>query len=132
MKQSIKLVTIAGLILAVGVVLAACKKQAPATQTQTGGQSPAVQSEQAVEASSVEIANFAFSPATLTVKAGQTITVTNRDTAGHTMTSDDGTSFDSGNIAKDQSKTITAPTKPGSYPFHCTPHPNMKGTLIVQ
>lgn len=80
----------------------------------------------------IEISGFKFTPQTLTVKAGQIVSVINRDPVGHTLTSDDGTSFESGLLGKDQSGTITAPSKPGSYSFHCSPHPNMKGTLVVE
>lgn len=80
----------------------------------------------------IEISGFKFTPASLTVKAGQIVSVTNRDSVGHTVTADDGTSFESGLLGKDQSGTITAPSKPGSYSFHCSPHPNMKGTLVVE
>ena len=80
----------------------------------------------------VEIENFAFSPKTITVAAGEKITVTNNDVAGHTFTSDDGVSFDTGIIGKGQSKVVVAPSEPGEYPFHCTPHPNTTGKLIVQ
>ncbi len=80
----------------------------------------------------IEISGFKFAPATLNVKAGQVIKVVNRDSVGHTVTADDNTSFESGLLGKDQSGTITAPAKPGSYPYHCSPHPNMKGTLIVE
>lgn len=80
----------------------------------------------------VEISNFAFSPAALTVEPGETITVVNLDAVGHTMTSDDGQAFDSGLVEQDESVSFTAPTDPGEYPFHCTPHPNIKGTLTVE
>lgn len=80
----------------------------------------------------IEISGFKFTPQTLTVKAGQIVSVINRDSVGHTVTADDGTSFESGLLGKDQSGTITAPSKPGSYSFHCSPHPNMKGTLVVE
>lgn len=80
----------------------------------------------------IEISGFKFSPDSLTVKPGQVISVTNRDSVGHTVTADDGTSFESGLLGKDQSGTITAPSKPGSYSFHCSPHPNMKGTILVE
>lgn len=132
-NKHLKVLSIVGLVLAVGLLLSACKKQTTGgaeTGTQTETSTGTEQSTQT--AGAVEIKNFAFSPASITVKAGETLTITNKDLAGHSFTSDDGTSFDTGIIAKDQSKTVTAPTKPGTYAFHCTPHPNMKGTLIVQ
>lgn len=80
----------------------------------------------------VSIENFAFSPETITVKPGATISVTNLDSVGHTLTADDGTSFDTGMLTNGESTTITAPDEPGEYSFHCTPHPYMTGTIIVE
>lgn len=93
---------------------------------------PAAESSPQSQAADIEISGFKFTPTTLTVKAGQIVSVTNRDSVGHTVTADDGTSFESGLLGKDQSGTITTPSKPGSYGFHCSPHPNMKGTLVVE
>lgn len=73
-----------------------------------------------------------YTPNPLTVAPGATVTVKNSDTlAAHTVTSDDGTSFDTGSIAAGQSDTFTAPTTAGDYPYHCALHPTMKGTLRV-
>lgn len=80
----------------------------------------------------IEIEDFKHSPSTLTVKPGEKIKITNRDVAGHSVTSDDATSFDSGIVSQNQTIEITAPTEPGSYPYHCTPHPSMRGTLVVE
>jgi plastocyanin len=80
----------------------------------------------------IEIQDFKHSPSVLTVKTGETIKVTNRDVAGHSVTSDDETSFDTGIVGQNQTVEFTAPTEPGSYPYHCTPHPNMTGTLVVE
>ncbi|MGW6156296.1 cupredoxin domain-containing protein [Streptomyces sp. NPDC055144] len=79
----------------------------------------------------VTIKNFAFHPAKFEVSPGTKITVTNEDSATHTLTADDK-SFDTGNLAQGESATITAPSKPGSYSYICTIHPNMKGTLTVR
>ncbi|MER7204684.1 cupredoxin family copper-binding protein [Streptomyces sp. CB01635] len=79
----------------------------------------------------VTIKNFAFHPATFEVSPGTKITVTNEDSATHTLTADDK-SFDTGDLAQGKSATITAPSKPGSYSYVCTIHPNMKGTLTVR
>jgi plastocyanin len=135
MKNNIKRIAIVTLVLAGALTLSACKKttqESGTIQNEQGAASQTQESSPQPQANAVEIANFAFSPATITVKAGETITITNKDTAGHTFTSDDGSSFDTGIITKDQTVTVTAPSEPGTYPFHCTPHPNMKGTLIVQ
>ncbi|WP_406114125.1 cupredoxin domain-containing protein [Kitasatospora purpeofusca] len=82
----------------------------------------------------VTIKDFKFDPATLTVAPGTTITVTNQDSAGHTLTAiaPNAGAFDTGLLEQGKSATITAPTTPGSYPFHCDIHPTMTGTLVVQ
>ena len=79
----------------------------------------------------IVIKNFTFMPASLTVAPGTKITVINQDQAPHTVTAGDK-SFDSRTISGGQRGEITAPTKPGSYPYICTIHQYMKGTLIVQ
>ncbi|MFJ8429932.1 cupredoxin domain-containing protein [Kitasatospora sp. NPDC094019] len=82
----------------------------------------------------VTIKDFLFGPATLTVAPGTSITVTNQDSTGHTLTAiaPNAGAFDTGLLEQGRSATITAPTAPGSYPFHCDVHPTMTGTLVVQ
>jgi plastocyanin len=67
----------------------------------------------------------------MTVKPGQEVTVTNDDTAAHTVTEAKSKSFDTGNVAAAGTGKFTAPDAAGAYPFICTYHPNMKGTLTV-
>ncbi len=78
----------------------------------------------------VSISNFAFVPATITVKVGTRVTWTNRQ-AGlqHTVTADDG-SFDSGYLSTGSSFSHVF-TKAGTYAYHCAIHPFMTGTVIV-
>jgi plastocyanin len=87
-------------------------------------------STQVASANTVEIKNFAYSPATLTVKVGDTVTWTNKDIAGHSATADDG-SFDTGVLSQGESGSFTF-TKAGTFGYFCTPHPNIKGTIIVE
>lgn len=82
-------------------------------------------------AATIVIDKFTYQPASLTVAPGTQITVMNRDSAAHTVTANDG-SFDSGTIAGGQRGEITAPSKPGNYPYTCTVHPYMVGILIVK
>lgn len=96
----------------------------PTTQTQT------TPSEAAAGQNAVTIQNFAFSPATLTVKAGSSVVWTNNDSAGHSATADGG-SFDTGVLSTGQSKSITF-SKLGTFKYHCSVHPNMHGTIIVE
>jgi plastocyanin len=78
---------------------------------------------------SVAVKDFAFNPADITAKVGQTITFTNGDSAPHTATLDDG-SCTTPHIASGSSDGLTF-TAAGTYPFHCNVHPNMKGTITV-
>jgi cytochrome c oxidase subunit 2 len=81
-----------------------------------------------------------FDPDTLTVKKGDKITVTNKDTLPHTVTS--GTGPTDPNSAKQFDTSIIEPgatadiettnITPGDYPFHCAIHPYMTGKLVVQ
>ena len=72
--------------------------------------------------------NFAFSPSTATVKAGDTVTFTNNDSAPHNVKID---GKELGVQNQGESKTWTA-TKAGSFPFSCTIHPSMTGEITVQ
>ena len=78
----------------------------------------------------VTIAGFAFSPATLSVPAGTTVTWTNQDATAHTATADDGTSFDCNPIGAGASMSFTFAT-PGTFAYHCSIHPTMKATITV-
>ena len=79
---------------------------------------------------SVTIENFAYVPPALTVAAGATVTWTNSDDAPHTVTADDGSSFDSNLLGHGGTFQLPAPA-PGTYAYHCAVHPFMKGTLTV-
>lgn len=81
------------------------------------------------QGSAVAIQGFAFSPATLTVPVGTTVTWTNRDAAPHTVTATDA-SFGSPTLETGQSFSFT-PARAGTFGYMCTIHPGMKGTLIV-
>lgn len=82
-----------------------------------------------VMAASVSIVNFAFSPATVHLKVGGTVTWTNKDASPHTAT-DLGGSFDSGSLTTDQTFKHTFATA-GTYTYHCTIHSTMANATIV-
>jgi plastocyanin len=65
------------------------------------------------------------------VTPGATVSVVNMDGEAHTVTADTGNAFDD-QAAAGTTTTFTAPSTPGSYPFHCTFHGNMHGVLVVQ
>jgi plastocyanin len=78
----------------------------------------------------ITIANMAFGQP-LTVAPGAKINLANNDTMEHSVKSDTAGVFDQDVEGKEKA-TMTAPSKPGEYPFHCSYHPNMHGTLIVK
>jgi len=80
---------------------------------------------------SVAISGFSYSPASVTVSVGDTVTWTNSDAQAHTATADDA-SWDTGNIAgSDGTDAVTFATA-GTFPYHCAIHPQMTGTVTVQ
>ncbi|MGH3577483.1 MAG: cupredoxin domain-containing protein [Mycobacterium sp.] len=113
-------------MLTLGLLMAACSSGGSGSSTTApagGGTHPA-------GSQTITIKNFAFSPKTITVAAGTTVTVTNNDQVAHTLTARSG-GFDTGDIAPGQSKTITAPNTPGNYAYYCTIHQYMSGQLTV-
>lgn len=89
------------------------------------------QSQQNVPPNTVIIQNFAFNPNNLTVKTNTTVTWINNDSTTHAVTSDNGAFQSSGNLNQGANYTFTF-TKAGTYPYHCSIHPKMKGTIVVQ
>lgn len=81
-------------------------------------------------AGSVTIIDFAFDPSELTANVGETITWTNEDSTAHTVTSDGDGPLDSGDVNGGATYEATF-DEPGSYPYVCTIHPTMQGTVEV-
>jgi plastocyanin len=97
------------------------------------GGSTAAGSTAGAGADTVIIKNFMFSPDTLTVAPGATVTVRNEDTVAHTLTDEaDPKLFGTGDIAPGQSMTVHAPKQSGSYKYFCMIHQYMTGTLVVR
>jgi plastocyanin len=78
----------------------------------------------------VKVDNFSFGPATLTVAVGTTVTWTNRDDIPHTIVSNDKV-FKSKVLDTDEKFSFTF-TKAGTYPYFCSIHPKMTGSVVVQ
>jgi plastocyanin len=79
----------------------------------------------------VTIKDFAFQ-GPVSVAPGAKVMVTNDDSSTHSVTSDQAGLFDVDVTASGGTATFTAPTKPGSYPYHCKYHGNMQATLVVK
>ena len=102
----------------------------PAATPQAGGGTPVV----AAGEGEVELEDFQMVPKVLTVRVGTTVKFSNKDQAGHTVTSDTGL-FDSGLLAKGEEFFFTF-TQAGEYPYYCAPHGGpggvgMSGVIIV-
>jgi plastocyanin len=84
----------------------------------------------------VTLQDYAFSPASLTVPAGTTVTWTNKDPMAHTILNDfsplysAGGLFSSGQLLQGQQFSFTF-EYPGTYPYHCSLHSFMTGTITV-
>jgi plastocyanin len=114
-----------GAVLA--LTLAACSSGGGpgATPTTTGASGTT-----ATTGATITIKNFAFSPPTLTVGPGATVSVTNKDSVTHTLTSETG-AFNTGDVAPGSTEHFTAPTTPGTYHYRCNIHQFMTATLRV-
>jgi len=143
--------------LATAAALAACSggaSQAPAATQGASTQAPATQaagteapppSSQAPAATTAGSAVCADSTGPTTVdaavggfqwgpvnaKVGDVITWTNSDAAPHGVVLDDGSCRMSSNIPPNGGKASLVFSTPGTYPFHCTVHPTMKGTITI-
>jgi plastocyanin len=118
---------VAGIILLIAAsIVAGCSSgQAPAA--------PALPQPSAGSGTAILIKNFAFDPPALTVKAGSVVTWTNQDGTSHAIVSDTGSpdAFISSSFSTGQSYSFTF-ARPGTYPYHCSIHPAMTGTIIVE
>jgi plastocyanin len=103
---------------------------APTTGAPAGGEGS---STAGAGPATITIQNFVFGDP-ITVAPGTTIKVTNMDTAGHDLASDDAGKFKTPLLKQGESATFTAPSEPGTYKFSCTVHANMHGisTLTVK
>lgn len=83
-----------------------------------------------VGAAAITITNFKYEvPAS--VKPGAMVTVTNTDSAPHTLTAKDEGGFDI-EVPGGGTVIFPAPDAPGEYDIICTFHPQMTGTLVVK
>ena len=111
--------------------LAACGSSSKDNSSSNAGTPTTTGSGSNITSAGITIANFQFT--TKPVKAGATVTVANDDTTAHSVVSDEAGLFETAeNVEPGGTQTITAPDKPGSYPFHCGIHSTMTATLTVE
>ena len=91
----------------------------------------------------VQISGYSFSPSTLTISVGDSVTWTNMDSAPHTVTSDSGSELDSGTLSGSSSGGYYSSSTvggsyshtfatAGTYAYHCGIHASMEGTIVVE
>jgi len=110
----------------VGLVAAAALMGAALPSMTLAQSAPAVN---IIEPSATDIMNWGVDTPNVTIAAGQSVVWTNTGAQTHTVTADDG-SFDSGDIASGGTYSLEFDT-PGTFTYHCTPHPWMKATVTV-
>jgi plastocyanin len=125
MKKIVRLASVAVIAASLGIL--GCSKDS----SNPSGTSSSSQNPQPSQSNTVTMINISYSPSTLTVSKGTTVTWQNNDGVTHTSTSDDGL-WDTGNIAPRTSKGVTF-SNAGTFKYHCTIHgPNMSGTIVVR
>ena|SRR5580765_6919129 len=127
-------VLIAVVLVAAGVVIAmqgSDNKQSPTQNTPTNTPATNTNSSSSTSATnSVSINNFAFSPASITVKKGTKVTWTNKDSTSHTVTADSSSGPKSSLLGQGESYSFTFDTV-GTFSYHCQVHSTMTGTVTV-
>jgi plastocyanin len=119
-----------GLILV--LALTACGSSSSASATSSAQPTGSSATQKSGTTDTIVIKNFMFTPDSLTVAPGAVVTVRNEDSVTHTLTDKaDHNAFNSGPVGPNQTKTFKAPDQAGSYPFLCTIHQFMTGTLVV-
>lgn len=119
-----------GIAVSVLALIAACggyssTPTSPSTSTSSGNGTPI-----SIVKGAQSLTTTAYNPDPLTISAGTTVTWTNADSITHTAVSDNGT-FNSGNINGGGNFSFTFQNK-GTFTYHCSLHPNMVGTVVVQ
>ena len=131
------------------IALAACGGSSPTTQPTAGGTTPAgatptsagataagggggsanaISCNDGENGTAVAIIDFAFQPAPVTADAGGVVLWTNTGSTTQTVTFDNGK--DCGSLAAGDLLHVLF-TAPGTYPYHCSIHSSMKGTVTV-
>jgi plastocyanin len=95
-----------------------------------GSQNVTANDQPSTATADVKIDNFVFTPQTVTVAVGATVTWTNKDDIPHTAVSTEGV-FKSKVMDTDEKFSYTF-TKAGTYPYYCSIHPKMTGKIVVQ
>ena len=111
------------LIVALGAAFALSSAAHRAIADNSGGAPAATDTHVAID-------NYAFKAPTVKIATGTAVVWKNMDDDPHTVTADDD-SFDSKGLGQGDTYRHVF-TKAGTYPYHCSAHPYMKGTVVVE
>jgi plastocyanin len=134
-RQALILIAALSVLLLVGVLAASCSGGTGGGLYGSGGSTtttgtPGTTIGGGGGGAEVVMKNLAFEPATVTIKAGESVTWTNQDSMNHTVVADNG-EFESSALGNGAAFSFTF-DKAGTYPYHCSIHPSMKATIVVQ
>ena len=123
-------IIIVGFVVVVAAIIGITLASHKSTNMPAMSMSPSASSANPAQTTNaVTVANYAFSPASITVKVGTKVTWTNQDAVKHTVTGDNGgPSSDLFGRGETYSYTFD---KVGTFTYHCSPHPYMKGSVTV-
>lgn len=130
MKKVVAIVVVIVIGVIAWLTFGGSSKNNNTTSNSSSGSSSS-QSSQAVSTDAVTIQNFAFSPASITVKKGSTVTWTNNDATGHTVTESDGQTGPASQLLSNGQKYSFTFNQTGTFRYHCTIHSEMTGTVTV-
>ena len=128
MKKIIIGIVVITILIVVGYFLLGNSKSNDTSQLPLNNQQ---NTENSVAANNVGIASFKFSPSSITIKVGESVSWTNQDSASHTIVSDSGSEIQSSSLVQGASYFHTF-NAAGTYNYHCGIHPSMKGVVVVQ
>ncbi|MCA9347610.1 cupredoxin family copper-binding protein [Candidatus Saccharibacteria bacterium] len=132
MKKSLIFVILAVLVLGVGGFWILNRGNSSSSEKTSENVVADNNTNQEESSNSVEIKNMAFSQSTITIKKGETVTWTNKDSMAHTVVeSDSQDGPKSGNLANGDSYSFTFNTS-GTFEYHCSIHPSMTGKVVVE
>ena len=123
-------VCLAGMLAACGGQSAYTTESSAGTASATGTGTAQATGAPAAGGPTLTIADMGYGEP-ITVAPGAKITIKNNDSVEHSVTSRTEGQF-SVDVEANGQNTLTAPTTPGEYAFHCKYHPSMNGTLIVK
>ena len=144
-RRTLILIGALSVLLVVGVLAASCGGGTTATTATTVGSGTTAGTPTTAGATTtagtptsaaggggtqVVMKGFAFDPASVTIKVGESVTWTNQDSTNHTVTADKG-EFNSSQLANGATFSFKFDTA-GTYAYHCSIHPSMTGTVVVQ